>query len=415
MRLLFFSNTSLSLDINGLQGSGNWSSSLVSAILKYSHEIEISYAFHDAHIKTIISEEINSRLKIYKIPLNISKTKIGKLINYWFTTDFNSNSLSFYQKLITDISPNIIQIFGFESPFVRLINKTKVPVIIHFQGFLPSSIYKFYSRFSILDILSSTQFKLMLKGQTALQEKKYLLRQINLEKNLYSECQYILGRTSWDNLISKIVAPKAKYIFCQEILREPFYINEWSYNRHSQFQIFSVARESFSKNLDLIFEATSILEQYHSEFDFAWKIAGLTEVDLSPRIMKKRGYNSRKIQLLGVLGAEALVKEMLRSDLFVLPSAIENSPNALMEAMLIGMPVLGTYAGGISSLVEQDKTGFLVPEGDPYSLAGAILKLSENFDKIRNLGQAARKEALIRNDPRKIVENLTNVYNNIIS
>jgi glycosyltransferase involved in cell wall biosynthesis len=104
----------------------------------------------------------------------------------------------------------------------------------------------------------------------------------------------------------------------------------------------------------------------------------------------------------------------LKSNVFVHPSHMDNSPNSVQEAMLIGMPVVATYAGGIPSLLENNKEGLLVQDGDPYALAGALFHLYKDKDFACKLGANARKRGLIRQDKNKILNNLLDVYETII-
>ena len=93
---------------------------------------------------------------------------------------------------------------------------------------------------------------------------------------------------------------------------------------------------------------------------------------------------------------------------------IENSPNNLCEAMILGMPCIATYAGGTGSLLRDKEDGILVQDGDPWSMAGAILELWENSETSSRLGGNARIRALKRHDPLQVVTDLVSIYNNIL-
>jgi glycosyltransferase involved in cell wall biosynthesis len=98
-----------------------------------------------------------------------------------------------------------------------------------------------------------------------------------------------------------------------------------------------------------------------------------------------------------------------------LPSANENSPNTLAEAMVSGLPVIATSVGGIPSMVEHGKTGWLVPPHNPPDLANAILDLLNNPEKRTRLGQAARQRARDRHLPEHVATQTMDAYREILT
>jgi glycosyltransferase involved in cell wall biosynthesis len=77
-------------------------------------------------------------------------------------------------------------------------------------------------------------------------------------------------------------------------------------------------------------------------------------------------------------------------DVFVMPSLKEGLGLSLMEAMASGVPVIGSAVGGITTLIQNRATGFLVPAGDAGRLGSAIIELLQNPAEAGAFAQAAR-------------------------
>ena len=414
MKLLFFSNLSVTLDDEGIAGTGNWISSLIKAMISYVSDYEIYVAYHDKDTTCIEFTTINENVTTIKIPADNSKFKLGKLIDNWLVKDPFKKCLGDYLSIVNKVNPDIVQIFGIESPFIRLFGKIKIPIVIHLQGFLGPCLYKFYPYFAMRELLIAAKFSSILKADTAIQKKIRWNRTMKFERDIYPLFQYFLGRTDWDKLVAKAIAPNARYYYCQEILRSDFYKHQWVPFTDVNFNLFTIIRDEPVKNVNIIFETIKILETYHSTFKFNWRIAGVSKNDISVRIMIQRGHKSKHLTLLGKLPSSNLIIEMNHANAFVYPSGMDNSPNALQEAMLVGMPIIATHAGGISSLIENRRTGILVPEGDPYSLAGGILELKDSYEEAILMGKSARELTLIRNAPETVIESLISAYKNIL-
>jgi glycosyltransferase involved in cell wall biosynthesis len=78
-------------------------------------------------------------------------------------------------------------------------------------------------------------------------------------------------------------------------------------------------------------------------------------------------------------------------DVFVLPSLTEGTPNAIIEAMAHGKPIVATHVGGIPDLVDET-IGILVPAGDPQALGEAMIRLAIDAELRQTMGLAARSK-----------------------
>ena len=80
-----------------------------------------------------------------------------------------------------------------------------------------------------------------------------------------------------------------------------------------------------------------------------------------------------------------------RARAFVLSSVSEGISLTLLEAMARGLPIIATRVGGNPEVVADGQTGWLVPAGDPASLAQAIVRLWREPEAGRQMGQAGRQ------------------------
>ncbi|MDR2416960.1 MAG: glycosyltransferase [Holosporales bacterium] len=92
-----------------------------------------------------------------------------------------------------------------------------------------------------------------------------------------------------------------------------------------------------------------------------------------------------------MLGATThLQEELLRADIFVFPSRYEGFPNALCEAMALGLPVVASDCSGNTTVVQDDVDSLLFPVGNVPILVQKLMFLIENFDEWQRLSQNAR-------------------------
>lgn len=111
------------------------------------------------------------------------------------------------------------------------------------------------------------------------------------------------------------------------------------------------------------------------------------------------------------VGRRTDVPELLAScDLSVLPSESEGFPNALLESMSSGLPVVATAAGGSSEIVENGVNGLLVPPGDPEALAAAILRLMHDPRFGMNLALAGQEDMRMRFSFDRLLADLEQLY-----
>jgi glycosyltransferase involved in cell wall biosynthesis len=123
-------------------------------------------------------------------------------------------------------------------------------------------------------------------------------------------------------------------------------------------------------------------------------------------------------QQVKFLGFQSDVRPILwAADIFVhVPTTFpEGTPNAILEAMAAGLPVIATPVGGIPEVVRDGETGLIVPSNDRKALAEAILKLRQDEALRTELGKQAQKWVQEHHDVRRLPERVIQIYNQVVA
>jgi glycosyltransferase involved in cell wall biosynthesis len=115
-------------------------------------------------------------------------------------------------------------------------------------------------------------------------------------------------------------------------------------------------------------------------------------------------------------GAASEVARWYRAaDLFALPSLSEGSPNVLLEAMLMELPIVATWVGGVPEIVVHDESALLVGPRNPPAMAEALGRLLTDESLARRLAANAREAALNNHSPESRLHALSAIYGRAVS
>lgn len=414
MKVLWFTNTP-SLGEQYLSKSSNvgggWIKSLDKEMQK---KVDLHIAFY--HKENILPFKYGNT---HYYPIYKGKESLfRKYINSKKSRIILREDVKKYLDIINKVQPDIIHIHGTENPFGYIIEKVDILVVISIQGNITVYHHKYLSGLEkeYLNITNGLIYRLFgyKPFKTSYKMFKSMKRR---EKDGLSQCKNIIGRTSWDRRLSSVLAPNSSYYHCDEILREGFYRNEWKSHRNEKLVIFTTNGNGFYKGFETLCHAISLLiESGYTNFE--WRVAGISKNDLIVKAVKKKLkslYPKTNLVLRGKLSEQDLIDNLLKSNLYVMSSHIENSPNNLCEAMILGMPCIATYVGGTGSLLNNGKEGILIQDGDPWAMAGAIIECFNNPKKSVVYGQNARIRALKRHDKNVISDELLRIYQRILS
>lgn len=320
--------------------------------------------------------------------------------------------------VVEDVKPDLIHIHGTEERFGLIQELVKdIPIVFSIQGIVSPCKEKYFSGFSKDFIKRQEGLFEKLRGLSELKFYKDFEIRVQREKKYLQKARYIIGRTFWDKTVTGLFNSQRLYFVGDEILRNDFYQFVWNKERWNEsLTLVSTISPGPYKGIETLLKAALILKQ-NAKIPFTWKVIGLSKADKWLNMaVKLTGIepSSCNVELCGRLNAEQMAPLMKDCDIYCHVSHIENSPNSVCEAMLLGMPVIATFAGGTPSMLENMNEGMLVQDGEPYSLAAAIYWLYGNFSEAQTMGKNARMRASVRHNAQRIGNELIKNYLNII-
>lgn len=392
-----------------------WMISLEDEIKKRS-DVKLSVAyFSDKKEAPFIYDGVT----YYPMHLPMWKGKVGRML-FRFRSIKKLDELLLPEMLdvVKSANPDLIHIHGTEERFGLIQQHVKdIPIVFSIQGLLAPYAEKYFSGFpkSYIRIHESLADKL--KGVSEIKSFNNFKLRAHREIQYLQEAHYIIGRTLWDKTITGLFNPCRQYFVGDEILRKEFYHAVWNKDKWGNpLTLVSTISPGPYKGIETLLKAASILSR-NLKCPLKWKVIGLDSSSKWAKMaVKLTGVSPDAcgVKFCGKMTSDQMTPLMNQCDIYCHVSHIENSPNSVCEAMLLGMPVIASWAGGTSSMLEHQKEGLLVQDGDPYALAAAVSWLYCHFDQAKTYGESARLRASIRHDANRIGSNLVNTYQFII-
>lgn len=342
---------------------------------------------------------------------------------------YDSSLEQCFSEILEDFKPDILHVFGTEFPHtlacIKIFDRPE-RTLVGMQG-VCSAIAEEY----MADLPMKVQRQVTLRDrirQDSLrqQQKKFKKRGENERKALLLTGN-IAGRTDFDLKQANKINPEAKYYYLNETLRGIFYRDRWKRTTCRPYSIFLSQGDYPLKGFHYLLRALpKVLEQFPDAHVY---VAGNNIIECGTfqdrlklsaygkylRKLIKENHLGDKITMLGKLTAEGMKEQYLQSHLFVLPSALENSPNSLGEAMLLGVPCVAADVGGVHNLLTDGGDGMLYPAGDVEALADRIIEIFTKEAIVERFSDNARKHARVNHDADQNYYRLIHIYREILS
>lgn len=329
------------------------------------------------------------------------------------------------KKIIDEVNPDILHVFGTESlhsrVFIEFFGKPE-KTVIHIQGMVSmiakhcQTGFPFWARHLIVP---SSLF-----WGTISSKQRELAKAGTNEVATIRQVKYIMGRTEWDEACTKAINPNVQYLHCGESLRTSFYEEsaKWNVDYCNKHTIYFSQSSKQIKGLHLVLPGLAKLINKYSDVHIfvggnapvkvgSWKEC----IQMSPlgfylyHLIKKY-HLQHHITFLGPQSEKQVVENLKKAHVFLSASLIENSPNSVGEALMIGTPVVSSDVGGVKNFITHGQNGYLFPIDEPYMIAYYIDKLFDNdrlAERLCEAGRASARDLYSRSDNG---ENLISLY-----
>lgn len=406
----------------GYSNREGWLSGLSERLLtkKHTKDLELAISFPT-------DEETGEITQTLELGENIPVRCFSFLENLNRPDKYNKNLEDRMQQIIAEFEPDIVHIFGTEFPHTLACVKAfghPERTLIGIQG-LCFAIAKAYSANIPLTVKYTMTIRDFLKQDGIWQQQDKFKKRGKYEIEAIKGVSHITGRTDFDRNETKNINPDATYHFMNETMRGCFYKDRWTLENCEPHSIFLSAGDYPLKGFHYVLQAMpQILEKYPDTKIYVaganllqnetWKdrLKRSSYGKYLMKLIKQNGLGD-KVFMLGRITADEMKAMYLRSHVFVCPSSLENSPNSLGEAMLLGAPCVAANVGGIHNLLEDGQDGLLYPAGDINALAGRILEIFEKEEVTKLYSSSAKKHAHVTHSGEDNYKRLLEIYDEI--
>jgi glycosyltransferase involved in cell wall biosynthesis len=290
------------------------------------------------------------------------------------------------------------------------------PVLVSLQGILAACSRAYLDGVPAGDVLRAVASAEFAKGRGLVHDWRGMRRAARRESAILHRCSYFAGRTAWDEEIVSAASPHARYYHLEEVLRPEFYGPRWRRRHDGPLIIYATGGPAPYKGLVSLLEAVALLRKTVHP-DVVLRVGGAIEGSemwpVALRAVDRLGLGGA-VRWLGALAAPEIVSELAGAAVFVHPSFVDNSPNALAEAMILGLPCVASAVGGIPSMLSDGREGLLFEPGDVVALAAAVSGLAAEPALAARLGENAQRRAVERHEPQRVAEETVAAYEDIV-
>jgi glycosyltransferase involved in cell wall biosynthesis len=416
MRVLWITNTIFPLPSKALglpvPVVGGWMYGLAGQLVACS---EIKMAVASAYQGNDLQILDLDNIRYYLLPCRVSSSYQKHLEPLW-------------QKVCTEFSPDVVHIHGTEYLHGLACMRAcqNLNYVVSIQGLVSIYARYYYAGLTQGDIFKNVTFRDVVRLDTIFHGKRTFDKRGVFEEEYIKRTKHVIGRTGWDFAHSKAINHEVTYHHCNEMLRDGFYSAEkWDIRKKTDHSLFLSQAAYPIKGLHQALKAVALLIKDFP--DIKVRIAGHSIINKNTLVnrLKISGYGSYilklvkrlglvgRVEFTGPLSEGKMIAEYLNAHLFICPSSIENSPNSVGEAQILGVPTIASFVGGIPDMLSHRDTGLLYRFEEVEMLAENIRQVFTDDHLARRLSAQGIVAAEQRHNQTVNCDQTNNIYTHI--
>lgn len=341
----------------------------------------------------------------------------------------NSYNINQWTEALETFHPDIIHLWGTEyamSLCVLKASEGKIPSVVYIQGMLNQLANHYCDGVSFSDQLRYATLIDIKNNNFLWKQKTKFYKAAEREAEILNIANNVIVESDWCACNCLSIAPNCK-VYHSDLPINPAFANyNWNYDKCEKHSIFTVAggypikghhmlMKAFAKVVKLFPEAKLYIPGASNLFatDLRSRLKRTTYDAYIYSIIKKYKLQNNVI-LTGKLTPEQMAEHISKCHVYVMPSSCENHSSSLIEAMIVGIPTISSYVGGLSQYYKDGENGFFYRFNEPDVLASLIVRYFKDKDlaeRIARNGQHSQRSLRNAIDLRKDFEG---IYKSII-
>lgn len=324
-----------------------------------------------------------------------------------------------WERIKDECRPDLIQIWGTEYShgYLALQVMKDIPSVIYMQGVMSQISRHYLSGISNSELLKSITLRDIIKWDWITIQKAKFFKRAKIEAEMIRIAGNVIVENNWCESQCKSIASNCNAFYSKLSINDVFFQEEWFPEKISPYTIMSNAAGYPIKGLHVLLNAMSIVIKKYPEARL--NIPGEKSPFEKNRFeqIKLNGYSKyikklilklkleNNICFLGKLTNVQMAQQMAISNVFVMPSSIENHSSTLIEAMIVGTPCISSYVGGVPEYLTHNFNGLLYRFEEHEILAEHIIKVfsdlkfaSEIASNGKSMMRSSRNSAKLSND-----------------